>query len=922
MDVKKYAQAVIALKYNAAVLNKAKNFGKGLFLLAFTSTAITDLQATNFTIAQSGDWNVASTWSYLSGPADADGIPDADDAVLGLSGGHTVTLTQNQDVGACLLSSGSILQIGQWTLTVDPNQTSGAFNKGTLGVSGLNSSISVSTGTINAHKVDVKESAQLALGTGTINTYELDLESSISSLVNGPAILSMENGTINVQHEVLVDKAILLSQVPSGTNHLNFVGPGVSGSYRIKLVNYASSSLPFTITSLSLKNLSVLGTGALTIEVSQLNIDEDFSVNTAGGASVFQSDGSKLTFTGTDCNLIGDDLDFKFLEFRSTSATGKLTLPSGKLYIEEVFRLEEGMIDANGGEVVIKKPLVEDATYSTTAALLVNTGKSLDFFDLTINNGGNTFPARLGGLVTVANNCKIETGILEIGGDALGAFSGTISGGTLVLKSSAVTDYATISKAAGATLTVITTPGEEGHVVYEKTLSNTNAGWRQMAFPLADDAPWSSLNPTGISLLWAGQGSPASQENMFNWDATDAGSSAATGWVKATDVQANRKNAFAIYLENDGVHDFSTTFSIEGNPFFGNYSQPIKFTEDPASPGNANGKGWNLVPNPWARLIDLNALVDDAGFTPTYKGVHVWDAISNQYKSFVKGVTPVNYNTNGGNSNVAALTTIAPFQAFWVKADADATLTLNETAVTTTDRTAQNTFMKQEPEGFQLHVFDQDNNWDGLKIYFDAQATREFDNTKDAYKLKSATAGMPTIYANEGNAAAQIVGRPISIADSVEVAYTSTKDQCNFSIEPDLANLSGGWYVYLKDRVSGKVYEMEAGKRLRFVHKTAYSPNRFVVYYSKNSFAFDNLVTGAEATTIAYVKNEQVTLQSRGYTGPAEVMVTDAVGRIIYRATHNLQAGDELPLELLQNGQLIVISIQLNDRVEATKLYY
>ena len=169
---------------------------------------------------------------------------------------------------------------------------------------------------------------------------------------------------------------------------------------------------------------------------------------------------------------------------------------------------------------------------------------------------------------------------------------------------------------------------------------------------------------------------------------------------------------------------------------------------------------------------------------------------------------------------------------------------------------------------------------------------------------------------------ASIISRPADVSDSIEVRYQSVKDQGKFTLTPDLSTVNSVGYIYLKDRMTKKVYRLEDGQGIDFVHNRSYGGNRFVIYYSKTSNAFEHLVTGAAPTTIAYVKNEQVTLQSRGYSGEADVLVTDAVGRMVYRNKHMLETGAELTLPLTRTNQLLLIRVTTPYGTTVEKLYY
>jgi|GEM_PF-1329691 len=119
------------------------------FLAAIWLIIILPVSAATFDSATSGNWNLAATWTLTSG-TDADGVPDADDAVtikagdnVTATGGSTCT-TITVDAMATLTLTSALNNSGTFLNQGTLEWTSGAFvgagaifNDGTINISGI-----------------------------------------------------------------------------------------------------------------------------------------------------------------------------------------------------------------------------------------------------------------------------------------------------------------------------------------------------------------------------------------------------------------------------------------------------------------------------------------------------------------------------------------------------------------------------------------------------------------------------------------------------------------------------------------------------------------------------------------------------------------------------------------------------------------
>ena len=95
-----------------------------------------------------------------------------------------------------------------------------------------------------------------------------------------------------------------------------------------------------------------------------------------------------------------------------------------------------------------------------------------------------------------------------------------------------------------------------------------------------------------------------------------------------------------------------------------------------------------------------------------------------------------------------------------------------------------------------------------------------------------------------------------------------------------------------------------------------------MVYFSKQSNAFNHLVSGTQREVISFVRNGKLTLQSKGLSGPATISVFDATGRLIYNDNRNLPLGEEISLDFDSTNQLLLVQVTTGSKVFSDKVFY
>ncbi|MDX5321673.1 MAG: T9SS type A sorting domain-containing protein, partial [Bacteroidota bacterium] len=449
-----------------------------------------------------------------------------------------------------------------------------------------------------------------------------------------------------------------------------------------------------------------------------------------------------------------------------------------------------------------------DQTTSGTTNVLQN---------LTVNGSGG---------LTLGNSLQL-IGVLTLSNGTL------TTGGNLRLIATSPTAYGQISPDGSGSIS--------GSITMEKELSNVTAGWRQIALPLTNTLD----QLTGINMLDTTH-STANQRNVYLWDASQGSvTNESKGWRSATLTSDNQTSAYAVYGNNssNNLHDikdslwFTGTYTHSASASFNIYDYL-----DPLRGAASNASGWNLIPNPYPSNISLSYLFYDNDLSGlTYKGIHVWDAVNNQYLAIMKSGANINYNTSNTSSN----TILAPFQAFWVKADGTGTGAGNTTftvpkaaRVTRTD--SLGTFMKRSLDLARLDVYDKDQKRDQMVVYFESEASSQFDPSYDAYKLLSLENSVPSIYSVSPEGLFSINAlNSNQFTHSVPVGFRSNKTgNVNFSL--NTTELDQKWFVYLEDKSLGIFYDLRE-KPYSFNHSQN-SDTRFVLHFQTWALSAEKVI--------------------------------------------------------------------------------
>lgn len=624
---------------------------------------------------------------------------------------------RDETVATITMNDGQISR-GGGTLTLNGNS---AFLGGTITLSAGGSSI-----VSNANLTLDNPSFNFTTGADINNALELNG----SLLVTGSGLLSIAPGTanpaINLNNgvrtiDVATDKELDIgwrirslaptqggimktgagSLILSGSNAYDG-GTTIAGG---KIEISASNNLGGTSAN---NTLTFIGGTLETTDTFELSSNRGMVLSAGGGT--INTTGGLVTYNGTvsGTHPLTKTGPSRLILGGSNTYSGQTLISDGQLRI----------LDNNAS------PLY---TIQDSATLEIGGSGTISFNDASIQSGGtlrlleDSADLTISGEVTLVSNATIDleanSGLLDI-----------LNGASLDFPNGA-----TVTTGAGTNITLrsgslyrnrsTSTP-----TLLSERLIEGNEGWRMLASPVGTD--YADMFTGFVTQGFTG----ATYDDQFNllwFDETDGGTT-----LQSWRTPSNITNS----IPGGRGHFF---FIFDGAPFHpdhpadpGNYPDELPITmsgtgtehaltagafdfgitrteRNTEVPGDPDmfldiieaDRGWNLVGNPTASTIDWDI---SAGWTKTNidNVIYIWDPAANSGNG--------DYLTWNGTTGTLPNGRIAPYQAFWVRANADSpTLIVNNEAKTLQQATFHNdgdapelvVGLTLEADGMESHSF-------------------------------------------------------------------------------------------------------------------------------------------------------------------------------------------------------------------------
>ena len=411
--------------------------------------------------------------------------------------------------------------------------------------------------------------------------------------------------------------------------------------------------------------------------------------------------------------------------------------------------------------------------------------------------------------------------------------------------------------------------------VYGKTILNktfTDRGWVHVSSPVEN------ISTKDFSSKVYYYDEPVAS---VNWD---------LGWINTDGTIQNAKGY--------NFHNTNTkTIQLEGQLITGYQEVPVTFTD---SVEIIEHEGWNLIGNPYPSGINWDA-ADGWVKENIENAIYIWDPVQENYKSYVNGV-----GTNGGSAY------IAPMTAFFIKASKPGK---GKIGMDNRVRTVVNQGLpvKSTLKGgslaaeISLTLSDQQYS-DETVIRFTGNATVEFDDALDAYKMFSSKNYIPQIYSQ------QFINEPLAInslpiiEENISIPiYIKISNYGEYTLSINtLAEILQNRNVLLEDRNKGEFINMKDLSSYTFISNGEVDENRFILHIS---FPLDVQVATSEVSCNG-ASDGSITLDINGGVAPYDITWStfDTVANI-----ENLPGGEYEVIIKDQIGNVFVNTIIISE---------
>lgn len=734
-----------------------------LVLTLFVSQAFFS-QAT-FTSRANGNWNATNTWQLTLG-TDADGIPDADDAVIIKA--HTVNVTANATCAS---------------LTTDP----GAENS-----KGLDFNIN---STVGASNINISNNTLLNI----VGNFLIKPSNAYNylTILTGPG--SVTAGSLTIGNDIAVSSAKTTTLAVRTTANFNIIGnvnlyTNVDGSFNNKATFRHDSG---TITINGQMIMTQENNGSATQYSSNLGVKQGtlilknvnpFVLNPLGGTQLSQL---QPVFTGCTVQYspMGEGLTLFNTSYRDLKIDSNYAVDANNLTIN------------NNGNLYLIKGLVNgNYTLNTNVTIIMSNGEVVNSPTLA-NTYNLTYAQHVDRIIagpeliphstqletlTISNTNGVQIDQVCLPNQLIVMASGDLSGTGDIRVRTLFDVPAAVTFNTGGIITLVSTidhtarvaaltnkPTINGNVTVERYLTNQGRKWRLITAPLKGNTNnsvfynWQN-NGTFISGygtdIWGPNGNPASnglQQILNSSHSLRRFNNSSNNWTNIENsfteelFTENINKGFLIFAThpygqatdgqghvNPDYPQITTTLKATGNLITGD----VNYTDVPAT-------GFYIVGNPYASPIDFKTILNDGSNSGIGKKIWFIDPTLGSFGAYVtwddvNGYSFYDTTRNpGASSNPSSQTTIIQSgEAFFVKSTGSATtLTIKETHKATTNsnavfnRTTKNT-ADITSERIRVLLEKQENNvWnkkDAIVVGFYVGGNSAYDG-KDVQKLSN-----------------------------------------------------------------------------------------------------------------------------------------------------------------------------------------
>ena len=338
-------------------------------------------------------------------------------------------------------------------------------------------------------------------------------------------------------------------------------------------------------------------------------------------------------------------------------------------------------------------------------------------------------------------------------------------------------------------------------------------GWRILASPVSG-ASFATILDTlwtqGITGADATNGSP----NVYYWDEATQSFTAPDNMNEIPGSGVGFLTyVFADHDYDGTADDFPKVISFPGSQFSSQKTIALSYTDD--GDENSDDDGWNLVGNPYGSTVHWDA-EHGWGKTNIDHVIYVWSDSANSGAG--------DYLSWNGSTGTFGGTEIAPWQGFWVKANAASpSLTFTDEA-----RSTGGVLRKKAPvQELRFTLTDGELSSKAI-VVFNQQASKEKD-IFDAYKLESLNQEYLSLFTElEDGRGLDINSLPFEFEEGLEIPMNINGSNLNgtFNLSWDIDSFPEKWNVILIDNHTGEEINLRETQQYSFEIETKSKVNQ------------------------------------------------------------------------------------------------
>jgi len=731
--------------------------------------------------------------------------PGANAGALAMVAGAANKLSFMQEptdatAGATLSPSVTVQVQDQYSNNLSPSGTSITLAPSTSSLNGtLTQSTSSGVATYNNLSMNTA-------GSYTLSATSSGLSGTTSaSFIISAGTFSTTNSTISVSSSYITNNGsststVTVQLVDAFTNSLTTGGETV-------VISTTAGTLPSTVAdntngsyTQNLQSSTNEEYATITATVNASAISNSGSVGFTPATTVWTSNGSSTDWSSASNWTNGVPISSSVVLIPTTLLNGT-AYPNGAngSTISQMIIESGGTFTLSGGiSFTVDGDLrgLGAITGSTSDALTVNGDLNIPSFTMgTLILGGSATQTLAGNYTGLTNLTVNKTGLANAQGNLSISGTLTLTAGTLVM-------------ASGTNLIAGTTTKTSGESRFERELV-TNPGWRLLSSPAV--STYGDFLDKIFTQGYTGSSDDTLSPSVLYYDESYAG----------TDNQRWRKPNNSTETLTAGRGLFVYVFGSTADPL---YNIPFPVTIDVDGSENEGvasefdfgatytttaDSGWNLIGNPFGSTIDW----DNFNWTKTNMdgSIYIW-----------------NPNSNGGsgsylswNGTVGTLGDglIAPFQGFWVKANA-ATPVLKVGYSAKTQGTSFLGKINEEPPHFYIKA--ESNDFQEKIFFMFSEEGHLSEDPLDAYWLTPPTGSyMEFNSLRESRDRMVIQNLPLKFGIPLEIPIrlnlVSDEKQIDGDIEINWGNIGSlpeGWSVTLVDNTTDNMIDLRRKVKL------------------------------------------------------------------------------------------------------------